>query len=144
TINGTTAAYPGVDRRIQVHGDRGSAIIEEGRLTYFHAAGGDAADLPYGSRGDDNQAASVLPQRAPSHRPEGQDQPTDRALSPEDEGDGFHSPHARQFSDFLDAVAQGRRPLVTVTEAAKTLALIRAIYESAQRGEPVQVTAVGD
>ncbi|HSN12645.1 MAG TPA: Gfo/Idh/MocA family oxidoreductase, partial [Propionibacteriaceae bacterium] len=138
------AAYPGVDRRIQVHGDRGSAIIDEDRLTYFHAATGDAADLPYGSRGDDNQAASVLPQRAPSPRREGQPQPTDRALSPTDDGDGFHSPHARQFSDFLDAIAEGRSPLVTVTEAAKTLALIRAIYESAQLGKPVTVTPVGE
>ncbi len=144
TINGTTAAYPGVNRRIQVHGDRGSAIIDEGRLAYYHAASEDAEDLPYGSRGDDNQAASVLPQKAPSERPEGQGESTDPALSPTDDGDEFHSPHARQFSDFLDAVSEGRSPLVTVTEAAKTLALIRAIYESAQLGTPVQLTAVGD
>jgi UDP-N-acetyl-2-amino-2-deoxyglucuronate dehydrogenase len=143
TINGTTAAYPGVNRRIQVHGDRGSAVIEDDRLTYYHAASGDAADLPYGSHGDENQVASVLPQTTQSGRSGGQGESTDPALSPADYGDEFHSSHARQFNDFLDAVTEGRSPLVTVTEAAKTLALIRAIYESAQLGEPVKVTAVG-
>ncbi|WP_422934246.1 Gfo/Idh/MocA family protein [Sinomonas sp. P47F7] len=120
TIHGTTAAYPGVNRRIQVHGDRGSAIIDEGVLTYYHAASGDAPDLPYGAEGDGNQAASLI-----------------------HEADRFLTSHARQFNDFIDAIDHGRPPLVTVTEAAKTLALIRAIYESAQLGQPVKVTAVG-
>ncbi len=122
TIHGSTAAYPGVNRRIQVHGDRGSALIEEGRLTYFHAGRADAHDIPYGADGDDNQVEAVLPAA--------------------DQKDRFRTSHARQFSDFLEAVAEGRPPLVTVTEAAKTLALIRAIYESAGRGEPVRVASV--
>ena len=35
----TTAAYPGLTARIAVHGDRGSAIIDDDELSYFHAAG---------------------------------------------------------------------------------------------------------
>src|ERR687898_2170161 len=36
TIVATTAAYPGLTTRTAVHGDRGSAIIDDDELTYFH------------------------------------------------------------------------------------------------------------
>ena len=39
TITATTAAYPGLTARIAVHGDRGSAVIDDDELVYFHAAG---------------------------------------------------------------------------------------------------------
>lgn len=129
TIHGTTAAYPGVSRRIQVHGDRGSAILADTRLEYYHAALGEATDLPYGSRGDENQATAVLPDQPPVPARLPSADPTDPSMSS----------HAVQFTDFLDAVAEGRSPLVTLTEGAKTLALICAIYESARSGQPVRV-----
>lgn len=129
TIHGTTAAYPGVSRRIQVHGDRGSAILEDTRLAYYYAAQGEAEDLPYGSRGDENQAATVLPEQPPKSARLPSADPTDPSMSS----------HAVQFMDFLDAVAEGRSPLVTLTDGAKTLALICAIYESARSGQPVRV-----
>src|SRR5215217_7879652 len=36
SIVATTAAYPGLTTRIAVHGDRGSAIIDNDELAYFH------------------------------------------------------------------------------------------------------------
>ena len=44
--------------------------------------------------------------------------------------------HARQYRDFLDAIATGRPPLVTLDEATRTLAVVLAIYEAAA-GPPV-------
>ncbi|GIF21782.1 putative dehydrogenase [Actinoplanes tereljensis] len=38
-LHATTSAYPGLSARLQVHGDRGSAVIDNDELTYF----GDAA-----------------------------------------------------------------------------------------------------
>jgi UDP-N-acetyl-2-amino-2-deoxyglucuronate dehydrogenase len=66
TIVATTAASPGLSARIAVNGDRGSAVIDDDQLTYFHAA--DA----YG--GGENQADEVLkryggPSTAPGARP---------------------------------------------------------------------------
>src|SRR5450631_212612 len=54
-IHGTTSAYPGLNARLQVHGDRGSAIIDDDELVYYHAArdGDNIADLGAGS--PDNQ-----------------------------------------------------------------------------------------
>jgi predicted dehydrogenase len=47
--------------------------------------------------------------------------------------------HARQYRDFLDAIATGRPPLVTLDEAVRTLAVVLAVYESAGTGRPVLV-----
>ena len=45
--------------------------------------------------------------------------------------------HADQYADFLDAVEDGRPPLVTVADAITNIAVIRAIYRSAATGAPV-------
>ena len=38
-IHCTTAAYPGLTARLQVHGDQGSAVLDNDRLQYFHRGG---------------------------------------------------------------------------------------------------------
>src|SRR6185369_5891753 len=35
-LHGTTAAYPGLSARLQVHGDRGSVVIDNDQLAYLH------------------------------------------------------------------------------------------------------------
>ena len=35
-LHGSTAAYPGLSARLQVHGDRGSVVIENDELTFVH------------------------------------------------------------------------------------------------------------
>jgi UDP-N-acetyl-2-amino-2-deoxyglucuronate dehydrogenase len=131
-IHSTTAAYPGLTARVQVHGDRGSAVIDGDRLTYFHgadfhAAAGPADPPDYGAGADANQAARVLPGQAP--------EPT----AGSDPG-ALSDAHLRQYRDFLDAIAGGRQPMVTVGEAIAALAVVDAIYESARTGRPVPVT----
>lgn len=44
--------------------------------------------------------------------------------------DSMHHYHAQQIQDFLDAVAQGRRPLVDAAEGRRTVELFTAIYRS--------------
>lgn len=128
SIHGTTAAYPGLTQRVNVHGDRGSAIVENDKLLYYHAAPEGGEEFSYGAGGSANQADEVLPEQAaarPAH------EETVAGLTA--------TSHSAQFTDFLDAVEQGRPPLVTVAEGAKTLALIRGIYESARRKQPVTI-----
>jgi UDP-N-acetyl-2-amino-2-deoxyglucuronate dehydrogenase len=127
-IHGTTAAYPGLTARLGVHGDGGSAVIDHDQLEYFHIARTDAADLAYGATGDGNQAAEVL-QAEHGDAPSAGADPA--ALS---------DAHTEQYRDFLDAIEQGRPPLVTVAEASRTLAVVCAIYESARRGRPVALS----
>jgi predicted dehydrogenase len=47
--------------------------------------------------------------------------------------------HADQYADFISSVADDRPPLVTVREAARTLAAVVAVYESARTGRPAPV-----
>jgi UDP-N-acetyl-2-amino-2-deoxyglucuronate dehydrogenase len=50
--------------------------------------------------------------------------------------------HTAQYVDFLAAVRNGTSPLVSVTEALRTLAVVRAIYSSADAGRPVRIADV--
>jgi predicted dehydrogenase len=122
-IHATTAAYPGISARLQVHGDRGSAIIENDQLAFFHAAG-DEAGSDYGMVGTGNQAADILPPQAAVAGAAG-------LLS---------QTHVAQYRDFVEAVRDGRPPLVGVPEATRTLAVILAVYESARTGRPVRIS----
>jgi len=125
-VQGTTSAYPGLNARVQIHGDRGSAVIDDDELTYFHAAR-DGETIPdIGAGSPNNQAVALLGAQA---RPVG---PGTAVLT--------RTSHTAQYQDFLSCVAKDHPPLVTVAEATRTLAVIRAIYESADSGRPVHVT----
>ncbi|WP_328540502.1 Gfo/Idh/MocA family protein [Streptomyces sp. NBC_00344] len=125
-VHGTTAAYPGMTARLQIHGNRGSAVIDGDRLEYFHAASGDADSGAYGAGASANQAGDVL-----GEQEGGATAGADPAA--------LSGAHSDQYRDFVAAVSQGRAPLVTVAEAAKTLAVVGAIYESARTGRPTPV-----
>ena len=66
-LHATTAAYPGAGVRIQVHGDKGSAVIEDDRLVALTTA----------DRGDDGGSAG-----APFRRPSTLSSPSTRTSSP--------------------------------------------------------------
>ncbi|MEU6655678.1 Gfo/Idh/MocA family oxidoreductase [Streptomyces sp. NPDC046900] len=126
-IHGTTAAYPGLTTRLQVHGDRGSAVIDNDRLEYFHAAGAESPEAAaYGAGRESNQAGLVLPDAAPDPAAGGAPAALPNA-------------HTLQYRDFLDAVIHGRPPLVNVAEATATLAVVCAVYESARTGRPAPI-----
>ncbi|MDX6203033.1 MAG: UDP-N-acetyl-2-amino-2-deoxyglucuronate dehydrogenase [Frankiales bacterium] len=122
-IHATTAAYPGISARLQVHGDRGSAVIENDQLAFFHAAG-DEAGSDYGIVGSGNQAADVLPPAAPAVA---------------GAAGLLSQTHVVQYRDFVEAVRDKRPPLVGVPEATTTLSVILAVYESARTGLPVKL-----
>ncbi|HEX3813965.1 MAG TPA: Gfo/Idh/MocA family oxidoreductase [Mycobacteriales bacterium] len=128
TVHGTTAAYPGLTARIQVLGAQGSAVIENDKLTYFHSAVKGADAPAYGAGAGDNQAADVLPGEVAG------------GVSASADPKALSDAHTIQYRDFLDAVAQGRDPLVTVRQAARTFDVIWAIYASARSGAPVRIT----
>jgi UDP-N-acetyl-2-amino-2-deoxyglucuronate dehydrogenase len=129
SIVATTAAYPGLATRIAVHGDRGSAIIDNDELAYFHAAGEGQVGEAYGAGGGENQAEEVMEQYG-----EGGGGPGAGA----DPG-SLSMAHRDQIQDFVEAVREGREPLVNLQEGRKPLAIIQGIYESARTGGPVHI-----
>ena len=129
TIVATTAAYPGLTTRIAVHGDRGSAIIDDDELTYFHAAREGQEGGAYGAGGGENQAEEVMLRYGEAESGPG---------AGADPG-SLSMAHRDQIHDFIEAVGEGREPLVNLQEGRKPLAIIQAIYESASTGGPVRI-----
>lgn len=115
SITATTGAYPGVTTRLEVLGDRGSAVIERDRLRYLAlaTADGDAVGA-YGREGREQPEAEVDADEPPSI-----------------------STHAMQIRDAVEAIRIGRKPLVDGHDARMSVRLILAIYESARSGREV-------
>jgi UDP-N-acetyl-2-amino-2-deoxyglucuronate dehydrogenase len=131
TIVATTAAYPGLTARIAVHGDRGSAVIDDDELRYFHAAGEGQGGDTYGAGGGENQAEQIIEQYGATEAGPG---------AGSDPG-SLSMAHRDQIQDFVEAVREDREPSINVEEGRKPLAIISAIYESVESGGPVRVRA---
>ncbi|GAA0395269.1 Gfo/Idh/MocA family oxidoreductase [Streptomyces luteireticuli] len=120
----TTAAYPGRTARIAVHGDRGSVVIDNDELAYFHAAQDGEQATAYGAYGAGNQADA--------HRP---------SLAADGARDSIgllYQPHRDQLADFCDAIAAGRSPLVDAEAGRRALDVVLAVYASARTGRAVR------
>ncbi|MCX7788147.1 MAG: Gfo/Idh/MocA family oxidoreductase [Spirochaetes bacterium] len=117
-IEGSTAAYPGFLKRIEICGVGGSVILEEESFKCWQFA----SELP--------EDASIRERFAP------------RATS----GGGAADPaaigylgHKLQFEDVVTSIRQGKRPSVDGQEARKAVEIILAIYRSAELGKEVKL-----
>jgi len=115
-IEGSTAAWPGFPSRVELCGDRGTIVLEDGRITGWKLA--DSTD---------EEEKSMLSL-------EGM------------EGSGASDPmgigcagHVRQINDLIDAVKNGRPPLVDGLEGRKAVEIICGIYESQRLGRLVRL-----
>jgi predicted dehydrogenase len=50
--------------------------------------------------------------------------------------------HQRQIQDFIDGIRENRPFFIEGREARKAVVLVRAIYESAAKGQPVELGTV--
>ncbi|WP_319520733.1 Gfo/Idh/MocA family oxidoreductase [uncultured Martelella sp.] len=116
TLEATTAAYPGWERRVEICGAFGSAALEDDRIVrwdFQDPLPDDATIL------SDNRTGAGSGAGAPDQ------------IS--------HEGHQKQLREVVDALT-GQKPLsVTGREALKTVALVRAIYASAEQNSPVQL-----
>jgi len=126
TLLATTNAYPGLTTRIEVHGSRGSAVVERDQLAYFHAADQHPEGAPASGQAG-NQAADQV----------GEDDLSRGRPTPE-----LFAGHYRQYDDILRAISTGADPGVGVADATKALALVRSVYLSQSIGAPVSFADV--
>jgi predicted dehydrogenase len=117
-IEGSTAVYPGFLKRIEISGTKGSMVLEEETLKtweFAESAPGDEEIRKKHGAGAKTGGGAADP----------------AAISFEG--------HRRQFEEFINALDEGRHPLVDGPEAKKAVEIIQAIYTSAKRGKPVQL-----
>jgi predicted dehydrogenase len=111
-VEGSTAIYPGFPQKIELHGEKGSVVLEGDQIALWKLQ-----DFP-------------LPEHLSSAA-----EKVDTSASPTA---GF-SPeyHRRQIRDFLEAIRENRSPLVDGEEGRKSLEIVRGIYLSSRTGESV-------
>jgi predicted dehydrogenase len=122
-LHATTAAYPGLSARLQVHGDRGSAVIDNDRLAYFHAtpAGADAPERLMGTT-----AQKAVPPGGSAAAPTAGSDPGQ-----------LSDAHRLQYLNFLGALDGTDTLRVTLEINRQAIAVITGVYESARTGRPV-------
>src|SRR5438067_1380218 len=106
-IQATTSVHPGYPKTIAVHGDRGSAVIEQEDVLRwdFEPPTADDAQVKARFAAKVGAAGGAADPKAISH-----------------EG------HRRQLADFVDAIRENRPPKVDGREGKKAVDLICAIY----------------
>lgn len=114
TLEATTAAFPGYPRRVELSGTEGTIALEGDRLV--------AVDLRSSAIDRDAAVGAAAPAREA------------RASSP---AIADVSGHRAAIEDFLQAVAEGRPPCCDGEAGRRSVALVEAIYASAERGAPV-------
>lgn len=112
-IQASTAFWPGMPERIEIHGTCGTAIVTGDRLTTWNVR-------------DDRGDAPPLASEAAS----GASDPM--AIST--------VPFERQFLDFGKAIQTGRKPAVSGEEGYRAVELVTSIYASCASGERITIS----
>jgi predicted dehydrogenase len=115
-IQATTSVFPGFPKTIAVHGDKGSAVIEQEDVLRWEFSTTAPEDAGVRDRFAQKVGASG-----------GSSDP--KAIS--------HEGHARQLADFVRAIRSDTAPRVDGREGRKAVALICAVYESMRTGKVV-------
>ena len=128
-LHATTAAFPGMSARLQVHGDKGSIVIDNDELTFIHVTpeDQDAEEKSYGSKNDAlNQVADYV--QGGSAAPTAGSNPGQ-----------LSDAHRSQYQNFLAAVRGEEEIRVGLAENRQSISVIVGVYESARTGRPVSL-----
>ncbi|MCW4457368.1 Gfo/Idh/MocA family protein [Microbacterium sp. MPKO10] len=107
----STAAYPGLPVRLALHGDKGTAVMENDGLSFFESVSSPRPNSEALSEGETPAGWSSV----------------DVA-------------HHRQYLDVLDAIRSKRAPAITTADGRRALEVVLAVYESARTGQPVGIS----
>ena len=117
-LAGTTSVHPGYPKQIAIHGDLGSAVIEQEDVLKW--------DFTPATTSDDEVKLRFAAKLGASG---GAADP--KAIS--------HEGHRRQLADFVEAIRDNRAPKVDGREGKRAVELICAIYESNRTGRVVEL-----
>ena len=117
-IEGTTSVYPGFLKKSEIHGDKGSVIVEQDDIIFWKTEQPTPVDA---------RVQELMAQRKSGTG--GASDPN--AIS--------HACHRKQFEDLLRALDNGTQPLVDGIEGRKSVEIILAIYKSAKTGRTVKL-----
>ena len=111
-IQGSTAIYPGLPTRLEIHGTEGTLIWEGGSLKMAVVKGEE--EVRSGAEAE-GLASWARPEAVPIDN------------------------HVRLVRDFAQSIAEDRKPRVDGVEGRKSLEIVRAIYLSGRTGHVVEL-----
>lgn len=117
-IEGTTSVYPGLLRRIEIHGSKGTVIAELENIKTWQFE----QEQPEDAKIRETFAAK-------GSGPGGAADP--RAIT--------HVGHRKQMEDLIEAIEQNRPPMVDGREGRRAVEIILAIYRSSKTGKRVDL-----
>jgi len=118
-IQATTSVHPGLPKTIAIHGNQGSAVIEQEDVLLWKLT----PELP--------EDAEILQRFAVKTGASGGSS-NPAAIS--------HEGHRRQLADFIQAIESNGRPLVDGREGRQAVEVIQAIYRSAETGRTMELS----
>lgn len=111
SITGGTSLYPGYPERLEVYGEKGSVILEAGKIVAWNISEG--------------------------NKPEGLDEKQEASGSSDPMAIDFNL-HLAQIRDMVEAIQEDREPLVNGQTGRRSLELILGIYQSSREGKAIQ------
>lgn len=123
TIAATTGAYPGIATRIELFGDKGSAVIENDALSYLHLARDDQEEV--GAYGIAATASTTNPREKQG------------ATAASNPAALSGTSHTLQIADMMRAIREDSTPLVDGYAARRPVAIILGMYEAARTQQGV-------
>ncbi len=113
-IEASTSVQPAQARKLEIHGEKGTIVIEDDDVKIL-LEGGNSADISDSSEEKKESSGASSPLG------------------------GFSIiPHKNQFEAIADAIEKNETPLVSGEESLKSLAIVLAVYESARTGKNVK------
>jgi len=110
-ISSTNSSLIGFSTRLEIHGEKGSATIQDNHIVYWNFPDAPKEEKISGR----NLQIGSIPNR------------------------GYGKSHPRQIREVVEDVLEDREPLVSGEEALKTSQIIWAIYKSAKSGRKVVI-----
>lgn len=120
-IQGATSCWPGDPARVELHGDCGTIVLEEGRIVLWK--------LQDATPGEEEAMLSL-------EQAGGSGAADPMAI-------GFEK-HRRQIVDMIEAIRTGRAPAIQGAEARRSVEIVRAIYRSAATNALVALPLTDD
>lgn len=111
TFVASTSIVPPTPRRIEIHGSKGTALLDETTFRLLRTE----EDLK-NSRKTDDPAGAKSPM-----------------------ANLQYAPHKNQYNKIFDAILNDREPPVSGPESMKSLAFVSGLYKSAETGQPVSL-----
>jgi UDP-N-acetyl-2-amino-2-deoxyglucuronate dehydrogenase len=107
--------WGGMDHRLEFHGDRGTIMVDGEKIVKWVVPGEDEPDFTDAGMGSAGSDPRAVGRRG----------------------------HEIQLQDLIDAIREGRDPMVTGEDARPPVEIILAIYRSAQTGQAVSLPLAG-